>query len=819
MRFFLSRTHAHSALCSCVVPHPADWGLVWGHAVSTDLVRWELLPHALEPTPGGADSLACFSGCAFETVDGGVTVLYTGVKTRRQRTNAGLVCSLLPPRELPCECFMLPPSPRVSLEVSPTGRTTSLSNLLSGSLLSGTFTSESFAQDGPQSWRSIGHEQEAPTGPIGCAAELYAATVAASAEEALGFSLNDNNSIGGNGGGVPSTSLYADDAASGGFDFDAPVPSPVGIGGAMSVQPDDVAVTSELFSPRAAATAAVDASAEWLDGLAKQPFVETICGARAGAALNNRRLPRLAQLLKLASPVIAAPPPELIRQLIGWRDPFVFADSEGEEGARVWRMLVGVGIKGIGGAALIYSSSVPDGTCGWIYSGVLCDASQGCDSEDAPCDVGAMWECPTLTLFDPAGTAGGRTSMFCVSPDRPTNRVIYWVGTFSGTRFHLRTASGPHALDGGDVMYAPSVMCDTAGGGGGGGEGSGAAPPRHLLLGWLQERDAARVKAHGALSSAAEASGGRTQFGGVNYSSVAEAAAALEVAAHAGYSGCLTVPRVLTLSPDRQRIQQAPAEELRRLRGRCLGVIVAAAAAAAADPATPLPRGEPLTLFAEPPATQAHAQPHPGAQGSLHHHRKGLPPRDAPAPPPPAAAAAVDCEVRFRRGASSAVGLWRPPAVPQGAGLLLLWRWGHPGALVAVHEASLATACEVAEAATSQPCTPRGGLAHTPAPTLGLVGALAKALAVRKADGTSGAAALHQADTVALRVLYDGSCVEAFTDEGGLCPGRALATRMYRGTAAKDKHSPGAPGLVLVALGGDASVVGATAWAMGTIWE
>ena len=53
----------------------ADWGLVWGHAVSSDLVTWRLLPHAVEPTPGSADSLACFSGCTFATDDGGVTLL------------------------------------------------------------------------------------------------------------------------------------------------------------------------------------------------------------------------------------------------------------------------------------------------------------------------------------------------------------------------------------------------------------------------------------------------------------------------------------------------------------------------------------------------------------------------------------------------------------------------------------------------------------------------------------------------------------------------------------------------------------------------
>jgi hypothetical protein len=71
-----------------------EWafGLVWGHAVSSDLVHWEHLPPALAPSSGARDADGCFSGCATIDVDGTPTLLYTGV---RLRSNPG--CGPLPP--------------------------------------------------------------------------------------------------------------------------------------------------------------------------------------------------------------------------------------------------------------------------------------------------------------------------------------------------------------------------------------------------------------------------------------------------------------------------------------------------------------------------------------------------------------------------------------------------------------------------------------------------------------------------------------------------------------------------------------------------
>ena len=54
------------------------WGAPhWGHAVSSDLVRWTHLPLALTPTPGGPDAGGCWSGCAVDN-DGTPTLMYTG---------------------------------------------------------------------------------------------------------------------------------------------------------------------------------------------------------------------------------------------------------------------------------------------------------------------------------------------------------------------------------------------------------------------------------------------------------------------------------------------------------------------------------------------------------------------------------------------------------------------------------------------------------------------------------------------------------------------------------------------------------------------
>ena len=59
-------------------PNHREFGLTWGHVVSTDLVHWAWLPIALEPTRGGYDADGCFSGSAVVDQNGTPTIIYTG---------------------------------------------------------------------------------------------------------------------------------------------------------------------------------------------------------------------------------------------------------------------------------------------------------------------------------------------------------------------------------------------------------------------------------------------------------------------------------------------------------------------------------------------------------------------------------------------------------------------------------------------------------------------------------------------------------------------------------------------------------------------
>jgi beta-fructofuranosidase len=65
-------------------PVQAAWGRIhWGHAVSHDLLHWQHLQIALEPTPGGPDMDGVWSGCAVNA-GGKPVIFYTGVNPEVQ---------------------------------------------------------------------------------------------------------------------------------------------------------------------------------------------------------------------------------------------------------------------------------------------------------------------------------------------------------------------------------------------------------------------------------------------------------------------------------------------------------------------------------------------------------------------------------------------------------------------------------------------------------------------------------------------------------------------------------------------------------------
>jgi beta-fructofuranosidase len=120
--------------------------------------------------------------------------------------------------------------------------------------------------------------------------------------------------------------------------------------------------------------------------------------------------------------------------------------------------------------------------------------------------LGEMWECPN---FFPLG----KKWVLLLSPI-PLGRSIYMVGEYRNQRF---VPEREGELDPGGTFYAPQAFRDEQG--------------RRLMFGWLREQ---RPEAHQAA---------------------------------AGWSGCMTLPRVLTLADD-GRLVQTPAPEVERLRGK-----------------------------------------------------------------------------------------------------------------------------------------------------------------------------------------------------------------------------------------------------------
>lgn len=170
-----------------------------------------------------------------------------------------------------------------------------------------------------------------------------------------------------------------------------------------------------------------------------------------------------------------------------------------------WRMALGSGIQGVGGVVLLYRS--PD-LRRWELIGPLV---QGDRTQSEPLKTGAMWECPNLFPL------GDRWLLIvsAMDNDDPSVRyTVYFTGVYENNVFK---PDPPRLLDyGGRLFYAPQTFLDQAG--------------RRLMFGWLVE----------------------------DRSPEAQMAA--------GWSGVMSLPRLLTLRAD-GRPGMSPAPEVQTLRG------------------------------------------------------------------------------------------------------------------------------------------------------------------------------------------------------------------------------------------------------------
>jgi beta-fructofuranosidase len=158
---------------------------------------------------------------------------------------------------------------------------------------------------------------------------------------------------------------------------------------------------------------------------------------------------------KLEKPIIASPPEGISAAV--FRDPCVWFE-EGE-----WWMIVGSGIRGIGGCALLYRAKQNTSLTEWEYlhplvTGVKNSRTWPATAADTV-DSGEMWECPD---FFPLGN----THCLIYS----TERKVFWnSGAYSGQRFMQQHCG---LLDHG-AFYAPKTFITPDG--------------RRILWGWIQE--------------------------------------------------------------------------------------------------------------------------------------------------------------------------------------------------------------------------------------------------------------------------------------------------------------------------------------------
>lgn len=168
-----------------------------------------------------------------------------------------------------------------------------------------------------------------------------------------------------------------------------------------------------------------------------------------------------------------------------------------------WYMVMGSRHNGVGGVVLLYRSA---DLMAWEYVRPLLVGDQ---TAFEPFWTGSVWECPNLI------PVGGRHVLIVSYQNFDTGHLLfpgYYVGHFFDDQF---MAGEPKVLEYGGYLYAPQAIVDEKG--------------RSLLLGWLLE--------------------GRSK----------------EAQLAAGWSGVMSLPRVLSLGDD-GALCMRPVPELRQLR-------------------------------------------------------------------------------------------------------------------------------------------------------------------------------------------------------------------------------------------------------------
>ena len=204
------------------------------------------------------------------------------------------------------------------------------------------------------------------------------------------------------------------------------------------------------------------------------------------------------------NPVIVSPPQEL--DLLAFRDHTLWKEGN------IWYQLVGAGIKEAGGTVLLYRSP---NLLEWEY---MHPFYIGDRNSTVPVWTGSMWECPdffplgdkyvlVVSVYDDSRFRKGAYK-------ESLHYAVAFVGDYIDHAFIPLTKG---IIDYGGYFYAPQTMFDPTG--------------RRLQFGWLWE--------------------GRSD----------------EAQWAAGWSGVMSLPRVLSLSADKT-LRFEPVSELKQLRGK-----------------------------------------------------------------------------------------------------------------------------------------------------------------------------------------------------------------------------------------------------------